>query len=113
MQQLQNINANLYGMWNVKMFEGVNVCYPKVCNISAGDPSLSGAEQFIRAHSVQSIYIFPLQDAYGKTYGAGVVEFCREERDLETDWLKWTHQRFLAIGAILAGFAEPEQGDDE
>jgi hypothetical protein len=59
---------------------------------------------------VSSIYIFPLQDAYGKTYGSGVVKFCHEKKDLEVDWIKWTHNRFLAIGAILAGFAEPEDG---
>jgi hypothetical protein len=113
MQLLQNINANLYGSWNVDVFDGKNICYPKVHDISTSDPSLAGAEQFIAAHGVQSIYIFPLQDAYGKTYGAGIIEFCREERNLEVEWLKWTHSRFLAIGAILAGFAEPEYGELE
>lgn len=110
MNQLQNINANLYGSWNGKIFDGQNICFPDVSEISKQDPSMLGAEQFIKAHDVSSVYIFPLQDAYGKTYGAGVVEFCHEKKDLEIDCIKWTHNRFLAIGAILAGFAEPEDG---
>jgi hypothetical protein len=110
MNQLQDINANLYGCWNGKIFDGQNICFPDVSEISKNNQIMQGAEQFIRAHDVLSLYIFPLQDSYGKTYGSGVVEFCHEKKDLELDLIKWTHNRFLAIGAILAGFAEPEDG---
>ena len=107
MLHLEKVQASMFASLNMRLMEGENICFPDLNEAVEKDPSLNTLGQFLSAHGTKSIYFFPLMKADGEVYGMGVVEYIHK-RDLELKWIKWTHARFIQIGALLNNVAYEE-----
>lgn len=94
--------ANFLGSWNGLIFEGR---YIMVENFHEQEFSqdLRGLQQWLEKIHCKSIYLFPIQDAYGATFGIGVVLHTNKQVGHSSEFLSWAKGRFHAIGALLAG----------
>ena len=99
--------ANFLGSWNEDIFEGRYVAVEDFetykNDIDNSGQSLRGIIQWLENIHCQSIYLFPVQDAYGMTFGIGVVCHTSKQISHEAETLDWAKGRFHAIGALLAG----------
>lgn len=106
-RHIMGVPINLCGNWNTQLFNGENVCYPDIEDMNK-EPEQRGLYQFITSLGTRSIYAFPLTDATGRTYGVGIVEYMRQPHNLEKKCIRWAHNRFHAIGVLLAGTKDEE-----
>jgi len=104
MQTFQNIPSNYFGNWNKEIFDSRYVEIPNI-NAEEADiePEQRGAVQFLNEVGVKSMYLFPLEDSMGVTFGMGVVQYMHKNHELSTSDLQWVRNRFHGIGSLLAG----------
>jgi hypothetical protein len=57
----------------------------------------------MKEEGVKSIYMFPLVDSLGFTFGVGMVQYMKDRGTLDKEWALWCKDRFRAIGILLAG----------
>lgn len=96
---------NYLGKYNKEVTEGNHV---KVVNVGEEyrNPDSAEVRGFLgqmKVEGVKSIYMFPLVDSLGFTFGMGMVQYMREPVELEEEWVYWCRDRFRAIGILLAG----------
>jgi hypothetical protein len=101
-RKITSILANACSSWNIKLFAGSDVLVPDI-NEMKRTPELRGMMEFTKAQGVDSLYAFPLRTALGKTYGMGVLHYTHGLHDLDEDSINWCHDRFSAVGTLLAG----------
>lgn len=99
---MQNWFANSLGSINNDIFDGRYVEHTNIENM-ADDPELRQVHQYMKQNHVKSVYCFPVVDVYGKTFGIGVVQYIRRAHTLDSEWTRWARDRFVAVGALLAG----------
>lgn len=94
--------ANFMGSWNKLIFDGRYIAIEDFSKEEL-DQDLLGLQQWLAKIHCKSIYLFPVQDAYGATFGIGVI--CHTSKPVvhSSEFLSWAKGRFNAIGALLAG----------
>lgn len=102
MHNFQNIPSNYFGNWNKDIFDSRYVMVPSVGSEEVA-PEQRGVIQFLKDSGVKSVYLFPIEDSLGATFGVGVVQYTRKECELTTNELRWAKNRFQGIGALLSG----------
>lgn len=107
MGHLASVQASMFSSLNVRLLDGNNVCFPDIEDAVREDPTLTTLYQFLGVHGTKSIYFFPLMDSKGLVYGVGVVDYINHH-DLTVEWIKWAHDRFIQIGALLSNVAYEE-----
>ena len=107
MLQMERVHASIFASLNVKIINGENVCLPDLEEAVTKDPTMNTLGQFLQAHGTTSVYFFPLMQTDGEVYGMGVVEYV-EFCDLDLKNIKWAHNRFVQIGALLNNVAYTE-----
>jgi hypothetical protein len=102
LKDMDGLMASFLGEINNSIFEGR---YVDVRNLAELDDDVTarGFRQYLDSIRAKSVYLFPLADAYGKTFGIGVVMYVTKEHDISPEFMKWASGRFHAIGALLAG----------
>lgn len=105
MQNFQNIPSNYLGNWNKEIFDSRYITLPSINN-EEDTSEQRGITQFLKEDGVQSMYMFPIEDSMGQTFGIGVVQYLRKECELTNKELQWARHRFHGIGALLAGPGE-------
>lgn len=104
MLQMEKVHASIFASLNMQIMNGDNVCLPDLASAVAKDPTMNTLGQFLQVHGTKSIYFFPLMKTDGEVYGMGVVEYI-DLHDLDVKWVKWAHNRFVQIGALLNNVA--------
>lgn len=110
MNNVQSWPANYLGNINEQIFDFRYIAHPTLKSM-AECPDMRGLYDQLKTHGVKSVYCFPIQDAYGKVFGIGVIQYVHKEHDLDSTWLKWTQARFTSIGALLAGVQDDGDGN--
>lgn len=108
MNSVQNWPANYLGKINDEIFNHRYVAHHDAKAL-LDCPDLRGLYEQIKSRGVQSIYCFPLHDAFGQVFGIGVVQYTQKKHELNSEWLKWTQARFSSIGTLLAGLDGEER----
>ncbi|WP_319557914.1 hypothetical protein [Thiomicrorhabdus sp.] len=94
--------ANFFGNWNNMIFDGRYIAIENFNN-EEFDQDLRGLQQWLAKIHCKSIYLFPVQDAYGATFGIGVLCHTTKAVEHSAEFLSLAKGRFHAIGALLAG----------
>lgn len=94
------VPMSMFGTWNSSMFEGQPVVLPHFSDLDE-DPALRPLYQFLQPHHPQSMYVFPIQDVSGKTFGMGVVEYVDNAAVIDDADKGWAASRFQQVGALL------------
>lgn len=102
MQNFQNTPSNYLGNWNKIIFDSRYIAIPSLRSINDSSDE-RGVIEYLTDNGVQSMYMFPVEDSMGETFGIGVVEYVKKEHYLDSNKLHWTRSRFQGIGALLAG----------
>ena len=107
MNEVQNWFANSLGDINSDIFDGKYIAHYNINEI-ATQPELRSIYQYLMQKGVKSFYCFPVTDVYGRTFGIGVVQYIRKHHTMDGEWIRWTRDRFVAIGTLLAGTQDKE-----
>lgn len=94
--------ASFLGEINESIFEGRYITLESTDELNE-DVTARGFKQYLDKVRCKSLYLFPLQDPYGLTFGVGMVCYTHKPHLIHSDFLKWASGRFHAIGALLAG----------
>lgn len=98
-QDIQAQTAALWAQWNKLLAANTPVLVPDTQALKEEIPSLY---LFVAMqHNVKSIYLFPMFTPSGVLDGVGVLEYCREVRELSSDEIRMIGARFSAIEGLL------------
>lgn len=104
----QNIPSSYFGSWNSDIFDGRYITIPSVEDEKSSSEHRAMV-QMLQGGDVKSLYLFPIEDSIGKTFGIGAVEYTRKETELSSEWVHWAKRRFSGIGALLAGPGDKDE----
>jgi hypothetical protein len=102
MRDMDSLMASFLGEINQSIFEGRYLDIHDV-NEMDDDATARGFTKYLKSIGTKSVYFFPVQDPYGKTFGIGMILYTSKQHVISNDFLKWASGRFHAIGALLAG----------
>jgi hypothetical protein len=100
--------ASFLGDFNNELFEGR---YIEVKDVNSYEFSASerGFESWLKQAGIRSLYLYPLGDAYGHTFGIGLIIHAAHTVSHSNDMLQWAKGRFIAVGALLAGSGQVDE----
>lgn len=98
---MTGIPVSVFGYWNRQIFDGEVVAQPNIMGL-ADQSDMRTAMQELRKNGTTGIYLFPMIDPMGHTFGFGMVEYCCEITKLNDRRLGWTGKQFSAIGTLLS-----------
>lgn len=98
---MTEVPISVFGHWNKDIFDGNVVKMPAI-EVMKEDSDMCTAWQILRTNHVSSIYLFPLKDPIGKTFGFGTIEYCSAMKTLDDKWVTWAEGQYRAVGALLS-----------
>lgn len=99
-RSISAVPMSMFGEWNRIMFKGGTVRLNDFTSLKE-EATLRSLYHFLGQHNATSMYVFPVQDAAGRTFGMGLVEHTSRPVDLTEEDLLWAAQRFQQVGALL------------
>lgn len=100
-QHMLEMPSSIFNSWNTQIFDGHIVQCPLISDMKEVS-DMRTAYKILSNNGVTSIYLFPLVDPIGHTFGFGTVEYCCEKVEMQGNWLEWTRDQYRSVGALLA-----------
>jgi len=100
-QRMLELPSSIFNEWNQKIFNGEIVQCPVISDLQK-QSDMRTAYKILHSNGVTGIYLFPLTDALGRTFGFGAVEYCCDKVEIDARWRGWAHDQFRAVGALLS-----------
>lgn len=106
--KMLELPSSIFNEWNSIIFDGEVVSCPQISSLaSKGD--MRTAYEILKANRVTSIYLFPLIDPLGRTFGFGTIEYCCDKVELSESWLAWAQEKFSAAGFLVSASVVVEE----
>jgi hypothetical protein len=108
--------TNYLGVWGRDIFENHYLAwdkaeYLKLVKDAETSPNMTedhhnvatlrGIADYLIAHNVEHMWMFPITDARGAVFGMAMVQQVGRKQAIYPEMVKWASQRFHAIGALL------------
>jgi len=98
---MTNMPISIFGEWNRSIFDGKSVACNNINDLQSVS-DMRTAQQTLRVNGVVSIYLFPLRDPVGRTFGFGTIEYCCDPTTLNDKWRAWAAGQYKMVGALLS-----------